>query len=805
MPVQRDEPRPFTAAGGGIATFSAPSEEGKLASFSGNAYTGAPMRPEMWWHPVIIDLDGVRVPSQHRPVLRQHDHEQIVGHTEEVKVDASGILVKGVFSGEKQHVDKVAVPGKNGFQWQMSIGANPVRTEFLDEGKETQVNGRTVTGPLTISRETELGEVSFVPLGADGATSAKVSASKAKGKIMKPFHAALKQLMSELRAAGKVQAAKYTDEEIDEMDADKAKAALKKCMKAADDEEGDEKKKEEDKKEEDKKSESAKAKSAMESEFKSIMDAMRKSAAAEYQRESDIAAAVRRHGVTDVEVEEDGAKKTVALIPYAIAKGWSTEKAELAALRAARPGPGVGIGVPGGLGYATTRPDITEAVLEAAVFHAGRHEYRLEDPGFYVDEFRDNNGNVHSVRRVPHYIQKEVQRDISTRYTDQVQQAAHTAFRGRMSLQRLLVASARLNGYYGSDKVDDGNGSEVLRFAAGSQNGGMRIQAEGPSTASIANILANVLNKFMLQGYLFVEQAWREVSAIRPVNDFKPTKSINLLADVMFQQVPNTGELQDAALGDQAFANQADQYGRILTISRKNIINDDLGILTGAPMKLGQGAGLKLNNLFWTTFLALSTINADDGNPFWNSTGNPATHGTAPNGQVAAGPNVFSGGTSALSSASLQTAKQMFDSQLDPNGNPLGFDEAKPILLFPQQLWLTAMELVDPAALGLVYGGASAAKQPNINMWKGRFTPVMTRYLSNTNYTGNSTTAWYILFNPVALSVIETCFLNGVDTPTVQMASQDFQFDRLGMSVRGILDMGVNAQNFRGGIKSLGV
>ena len=71
----RDLPRAFTTSGGGACRLEA--GEGKLPSFRGNAYTGAPMRPGGWWGKVIIDLAGVKVPSQNRPVLRQHDHEAI--------------------------------------------------------------------------------------------------------------------------------------------------------------------------------------------------------------------------------------------------------------------------------------------------------------------------------------------------------------------------------------------------------------------------------------------------------------------------------------------------------------------------------------------------------------------------------------------------------------------------------------------------------------------------------------------------------------------------------------------------------
>jgi hypothetical protein len=253
-----------------------------------------------------------------------------------------------------------------------------------------------------------------------------------------------------------------------------------------------------------------------------------------------------------------------------------------------------------------------------------------------------------------------------------------------------------------------------------------------------------------------------------------------------------------------------------------NIINDDVGALTGTPLKLGQGAGLALNNLVWATWNNAVNINADDGNPFFNNVS--GKHGTAPTdllqtiGNANYQTNATLGSATALSSATLQQAKLLFDNQIDPNGNPLGLDTELPILLFPPDLWVTATELVDPSAMGLVYGGSTAAKQPNINLWKGRMKPVMSRYLNKTITTrlsqpgstmavatvSGSTTAWYVCFNPAALAAIEVAFLQGQDAPTVQMASQDFQFDRLGMSMRGIFDFGCNLQNYRGAVKMLG-
>ena len=159
--AKKGDPLSNFRAGGGLAKIQAEeAADGtkKLATFEGNAYTGAPMTPCGWWGVIICDLEGVKVSKQQRPSLHMHDEQQIVGHTTAIEVTPEGIKVSGLFSGQAEQVAKVTDPAKNGFQWQLSIGAIPIRTEFVEAGKTATVNGREVVGPITISRETELKE-----------------------------------------------------------------------------------------------------------------------------------------------------------------------------------------------------------------------------------------------------------------------------------------------------------------------------------------------------------------------------------------------------------------------------------------------------------------------------------------------------------------------------------------------------------------------------------------------------------------------------------------------------------------------
>ena len=797
----------------------------KLGTFEGVAYTGAPMRPQNWYQDVVIDLGGVELPSQHRPALRQHDHEQIVGHTTAVSVDQDGIKVRGVLSGQPEHVDKVRVPARNGFQWQLSVGADPIATEQLKEGEEMEVNGRTVTGPLLISRKTRLGEISFVPLGADGETSVAVAANR--GLPMNPFALALKALMARLRSSGKIKAAKFSDEEIDKMSEDEAKAALKKAMAAdAADGDGDEDEDEDEddvegeeddvegegdeEEDEEERSESARrsgirgnGKKKLRAGRRPRLSAARKfrlemarEAAAETRRQSAIYAACKGYERATITV----GGKTVGLIEHAIGAGWTVHrvKAELLdVVRAERP-QGT-IGVPGGLAYSTSPPSLNDAVLEAAMLHAMRHQLLLEDDAFYHDTAPDGRTQL---RRVPKRVQDEVQRDFRARYSDQVQQTAHTLFKGRIGMHQVLAAGMQGMGYQGTLDLRSEQGMLSMLKAWHALDQRRAIQAEGSSNLNIANVLANVMNKFALQGYLFTEQSWREWVAIRPVNDFKATKSINLVSTAMFQKFGPSGELANFAVGDQAFSNQAEPYGGILTIPWPHLVNDDLGMLGQAPLLIGRAAGLALLDNLYTLLANMSTngtVNGDDGVAFFR-TGSLLTDAAKKNGKAYKA-NKMSGGTSALSSAALQTAKALYDNQVDPAGFPLGFDGMQPILMFGPSNWMTAMELLTYASI--VYGGAAAARQPNGNVWAGLMKPVLSRYIENASYV-NSTTAWFVLYNPVALPIVEACFLNGVDTPAVLQAGPDYQFDKPGISIRGTMPFGSNQQNFRGGVYSVG-
>lgn len=359
--------------------------------------------------------------------------------------------------------------------------------------------------------------------------------------------------------------------------------------------------------------------------------------------------------------------------------------------------------------------------------------------------------------------------DQEKRFDDQTLQAAHDAFKGRIGLKQLLLIAAQDRGYQANFATEVN--IEVQRAAFGMQ-GGRQINATGFSTIDISTILSNVANKFLMEGWNAVDMTPMQISAVRPVNDFKAITTVSLTGELQFEKLGQSGEIKHGTIGEETYSNQADTYAKMLAITRKDIINDDLGALTAIPRRLGRGAALKLNDIFWTAFL--------DNSSFFTS-----------------GRNNVNTGVADMTIGGLTATETIFMDQTDPDGKPLGIMPS--ILLVPTPLKAAAIALTDPQSQLIT--GASATLS-NVNVFRGRFLVASSPYMSNTSYTGYSASAWYMLASPSDLPVIEIAALNGRVEPVVETADADFNV--LGVQMRGYSDVGVTKQEYRAGVRADG-
>ncbi|MFM7843495.1 MAG: hypothetical protein ACKPEY_04585, partial [Planctomycetota bacterium] len=159
-----------------IVAAADPSAPAPLPRFRMVAYTGGPMRVAGWRYPVILDLAGLAIPSQSRPIRFGHDPLSGVGHTDSIRIDQGQLIATGIVSRDTSAAREVVTSSKNGFPWQASVGTSVEDFEFVKENQQVMVNGQQYSGPINVVRKATLGEISFVDLGADGATSATVAA-----------------------------------------------------------------------------------------------------------------------------------------------------------------------------------------------------------------------------------------------------------------------------------------------------------------------------------------------------------------------------------------------------------------------------------------------------------------------------------------------------------------------------------------------------------------------------------------------------------------------------------------------------
>ena len=145
------------------------------------ANSGKPIRNHWYWGNFAVDLDGIEINRQDKPILLDHKADQIVGYTSAIENTENGLMATGKLlatTEQGKHVQQLAAEG---FPWQASVYIPPSEVEKLGEGESVIVNGYLLNGPGHVFRKSTLREVTVTALGADEDTSAEVFAREVAG------------------------------------------------------------------------------------------------------------------------------------------------------------------------------------------------------------------------------------------------------------------------------------------------------------------------------------------------------------------------------------------------------------------------------------------------------------------------------------------------------------------------------------------------------------------------------------------------------------------------------------------------
>jgi hypothetical protein len=332
-----------------------------------------------------------------------------------------------------------------------------------------------------------------------------------------------------------------------------------------------------------------------------------------------------------------------------------------------------------------------------------------------------------------------------------------------MPLKQLLVECMKLDGIPYSRGFDN----ETIRAAF--------------SSVSLPGILSNVANKKLLQSYEAQPIIATKLCSTGDLNDFKENDRFRLTDVGDLLPIAPDGEIKDGGLVEETAKNQLDTYGKKFCLTRKMIINDDLGAFMKVPTAMGNRAARLIDQLFFSRLLANPA--QADGKALFSTSHK----------------NLLSGASSALSADGLKKAIQLFLDQVDADGQPISVEPK--FLLVPTALKHQAIELTKGATL--IMSGADNAVRPALNVLADENLQVVSSpYLGNSAYEGASQTGWYLFGDPKTIDTWEIGFLKGKRTPTVERGETDF--NTLGLWFRVYFDLGVREQDHRGMVKANG-
>ena len=302
------------------------------------------------------------------------------------------------------------------------------------------------------------------------------------------------------------------------------------------------------------------------------------------------------------------------------------------------------------------------------------------------------------------------------------------------------------------------------------------------STVSLPGILSNVAQKKLLQAYRAQPIIATSLCTSADLSDFKENQRFRLTDIGDLKPVGADGEIKDGGVSEEKAVNQLDTYAKKFCLTRKMIINDDLGAFLKVPTAMGNRAARLVDQLFFERLMANPTMT--DGKALFSSSHK----------------NLLTGASSALSADSLKKAIKVFLDQTDADGQPVNVEPS--ILLVPTALKFLAVELTRGAAL-MMSGGAEQTIRPTLNVLADQNLQIVSSpYLSNAKYDGASEAAWYLFGKPGTVDTFEIGYLKGKRTPTVERG--DLDFNVLGIWFRVYFDVGIREQDHRGMVKSNG-
>jgi len=283
------------------------------------------------------------------------------------------------------------------------------------------------------------------------------------------------------------------------------------------------------------------------------------------------------------------------------------------------------------------------------------------------------------------------------------------------------------------------------------------------TTSDFPLILGDTVGRELRRGYQAAQSGVRALARQTTARDFRDKRSLMLGEGPMLEKVNEGGEFKYGTVDESGETYNLSTYGKILSVSRQAMVNDDLGAFSQIAPKMGTAAA---------SFEAKQLIELIESNPAM-SDGLAVFH--ADHGNLAAAAGV-------INVSSTSAARVAMWRQTGQSGQLIAVTPR--YILVPPELQTVAEQLVAEIRATKVEDVVPFA---DIDV-------VVDPYLTDT-------TAWYVVANPAQIDGIEYAYLEGAPGPQIETRA-GFEVDGVQIKVR--LDFGCGWIDHRGWYKNAG-
>ncbi|MDY0475671.1 ATP-dependent Clp protease proteolytic subunit [Pasteurella multocida] len=276
------------------------------------------------------------------------------------------------------------------------------------------------------------------------------------------------------------------------------------------------------------------------------------------------------------------------------------------------------------------------------------------------------------------------------------------------------------------------------------------------SSSDFGSILLDVAHKSVLEGWAVATDNFDKFTTKGFVSDFRKHNRVGLTE---FGPLPVVGEGEEytyGTIGDKQVAVAIATYGKLFSITRQTIINDDMSMLTRIPFLMGKSARATVAKLVYN-LLTTKGIKWQDGKTLFS-----AERG-----------NLLTGVGTKLDLANIDKAIQLMNGHVDDDGQSLLIEPE--FLLAPTSQATAARQIV----------GSSSVAGEDAN--SGIINPLrdFAEVLKSQSLQVADPLSWFLI-NPLG---IEVNYLDGVDQPFLEQ-QDGFTVDGVVSKVR--IDAGVD-------------